>query len=275
MNLTLFTSLSWAYQLHYYLCFRTHRRHPSFENKGPLLIESVKEICGRHDLHLLDYEPYPNQLRCLISLRPDQCVAKTVQTLKTNSSRSWNLQMQTMPPLWARGYFARSVGRVRIQAVRKYLEEQATHHGYAQHLLPPVYRYRAEQPLVLESPHAFFDLSHHLVFATQKRKGIFGSEIGKALVDYWLKVASKHGFAIDQVTVVPDHIHSIVRIKPSMSIEQCAFSLMNNGQHFMGTNYAEVLIESGMNQLWQPSAYAGTCGEFTSALIKTWLNAPE
>jgi len=75
--------------------------------------------------------------------------------------------------------------------------------------------------------------------------------------------------------VVPDHIHSIVRIKPSMSIEQCAFSLMNNGQHFMGTNYAEVLIESGMNQLWQPSAYAGTCGEFTSALIKTWLNAPE
>ena len=84
----------------------------------------------------------------------------------------------------------RGVGRVRIQAVRKFLEEQATHHGYAQRLLPPVYRYRAEQPLVLESPHAFFDLSHHLVFATQKRKGVFGSEIGKALVEYWLKVAS-------------------------------------------------------------------------------------
>jgi hypothetical protein len=42
----------------------------------------------------------------------------------------------------------------------------------------------------------------------------------------------------------------------------------------MGRDYAEVLVESGMNQLWQPSAYVGTCGEFTSALIKAWLNAP-
>jgi hypothetical protein len=50
-----------------------------------------------------------------------------------------------------------------------------------------------------------------------------------------------------------------------MSIEECALSLMNNGQHFMGKNFAEVLIESGMNQLWQPSAYAGTCVHYFSA----------
>jgi putative transposase len=274
MNLTYFTSLSWAYQLHYYLCFRTHRRRQVFLNQQPL-IDIVSEICARHDLHLLDCESYPDQFRCLVSLKPDLCVAKCIQTLKTNASREWNLRMQTSPPLWARGYFARSVGRVRLQAVRTYIEEQSTHHGYDGRLLPPVYGYRAESPLVLASPRAVFDLSHHLVLATRYRNGIFDSSMGQALVEYWLRVARKHAFAIDQVTVVPDHIHSIVRIKPSMGIEDCALLLMNNGQHFIEKGYPEVLIQAGIDQLWQPSAYVGTCGEFTSALIKSWLNSSE
>ena len=88
-------------------------------------------------------------------------------------------------------------------------------------------------------------------------------------------MAEKHAFAIDQVTVVPDHIHSIVRVKPSMSIEDCTLLLMNNGQHFMAQHYGELLVAVGLDQLWQPSAYAGTCGEFTSALIKAWLNSGE
>ncbi len=60
-----------------------------------------------------------------------------------------------------------------------------------------------------------------------------------------------------------------------MSIEECALLLMNNGQHFVGKNYPQVLIEAGINQLWQPSAYAGTCGEYTSGLIQKWLSSPE
>jgi hypothetical protein len=59
------------------------------------------------------------------------------------------------------------------------------------------------------------------------------------------------------------------------SIEECALLLMNNGQHFVGKVYPQVLIEAGINQLWQPSAYAGTCGEYTSGLIQNWLNSRE
>jgi len=60
-----------------------------------------------------------------------------------------------------------------------------------------------------------------------------------------------------------------------MSIEECPLLLMNNSQHLVGKNYPQVLIEAGINQLWQPSAYAGTCGEYTSGLIQKWLNSRE
>jgi REP element-mobilizing transposase RayT len=113
------------------------------------------------------------------------------------------------------------------------------------------------------------------VLATSYRKGLFDSSLGKALGDYWLRVASKHGFAIDQISTVPDHVHLMVRIVPSVSIEECVLLLMNNSQHFVGKNYPQILIQAGISQLWQPSAYAGTCGNYTTGLIQRWLNAPE
>ena len=221
MNLTPFTSLTWAYQLHYYLCFRTHRRRQTFLSKESFLKKLITEICERHEYHVLECQPHPNQLRTLVSLRPNQSVAKTIQTIKTNSSREWGRKFASQPPLWARGYLARSVGHVRISAVRRYLEQQPAHHGYDSRLLPPVYRYRTKEPVTLMASHASFDLNHHLVLATCQRKGIFNSSLGRALTDYWLRVASKHGFAIDQVSVVPDHIHLIGRIVPSIKSVRC------------------------------------------------------
>ena len=267
MVLTPFKALTWAYQLHYYLCFRTHRRQQSLPAIELLLKTLISEICERHDYHLLACKSYPAQLRILVSLRPNQSVAKVIQTFKTNTSRESKLRAR----LWARGYLAQSMGQVRINAVRKYLEKQSAHHGYDSRWLAPVHQFHAVEPVELSASHAVFDLSHHLVLSTRWRKGIFSSGVGRALTDYWLRVAAKRRFAIDQVSTVPDHIHLIVRIVPSMSIEECALLLMNNGQYFMAKNYPQLLIHARIDQLWQASAYAGTCGRYTTGLMQRWL----
>jgi len=277
MYLTPYTTLTWAYQLHYYLCSRTHRRRRFFDSEiiSNRLSDLLKEVSGNHGYHLLNHHSYPNQLRCLFSLKPSQAVAKTVQTIKSNCSRELARAFQIPIPLWARGYLARSSGHVRIQAIREYLEKQPAHHGYENRILPPVFKYRATMPVVLSAAHAFFNLTHHLVLSTSKRKGLFGATTGEALTHYWLKVAAKRQFAIDQISIVPDHLHLIVRIVPSMSIEEVTLLLMNNGQYFIGKRYPQLLIENGIDQLWSPSAYAGTCGELTTALLAKWLDTDE
>jgi transposase IS200 family protein len=55
------------------------------------------------------------------------------------------------------------------------------------------------------------------------------------VVDYMLKVASKRGFALEEVSVLPDHVHLLVKLPPKISIENCALSLMNNSQQLAGT----------------------------------------
>ena len=277
MNLTPLTTLTWAYQLHYYLCFRTHRRRELFSSQqcANFLAELIREISTNHSYHLLEQNQYPAQLRCLLSMQPSQTVAKAVQLLKCNSSRELARMFGLSVPIWAEGYLARSSGSVRTSAIRAYLDQQPTHHGYASRILPPVYRYRVPHPRDLRAAHAAFDLTHHLVFSTQHRKGFLGATIGESLTEYWLQVAAKRNFALDQISIVPDHIHMIVRIVPKMSIEEVALSLMNNGQYFIGERYPELLIRNSMTQLWNPSAYAGTCGEISTGLIMKWLQTDE
>ena len=74
------------------------------------------------------------------------------------------------------------------------------------------------------------------------------------------------------MTILPDHVHMLMRTVPKMSIEVCALSLMNNGQHFIGRHHKGAMIEAGLDQLWRGSAYAGTCGRVTTALLKAFLS---
>jgi len=209
----------------------------------------------------------------LLSLRPDQAISKVVDRLKSNVSREFNSEFGVKPPLWATGYLALSVGRVNLQVVKQYISSQSEHHGYSNRVRPPVFRYRNDRPIRLTAAHSVFDLNHHLVLATRRRRGVFDSTVGRDLVGYWQRVAQKRVFAIDDVSVLPDHIHLIVRIMPKMSIEECAFSLMNNSQDWMAKNYARCLIEAGVDSLWQPAAYAGTCGKVTTAMVKSFLSS--
>jgi REP element-mobilizing transposase RayT len=209
MQLEPLATLHWAFQLHYLLCLRTNRRRTLFAGYGrmALLSDWLIEICGRHDYHLLEAEPHRDHLRCLLSLRPNHVISNVIQTVKTNLSRESCVAFALTPPVWERGYLARTVGRVRIDAVRKYLDSQAEHHGYTSRLRPPVFRYVARQPVSLKAAHAAFDLNYHLVFATRYRRAVFDSRIGGELGTYWLKVAEKRGFAIDRTSVLPDHVH--------------------------------------------------------------------
>ena len=274
MYLESLTELSWAYQLHYYLCFRTQRRRKLFSSleRNDALNQTLSEICERHEYHLLKASVYDDPLRCLLSLRPSDSISKVLQTVKTNLSREFGKGFVVQAPIWADGFLARSVGRVRIDAVKKYLDSQAEHHGYARRIRPPVFHFVTQNPVTLTSAHSVFDLNHHFVIATRYRRGVFGSRTGEELVSYWHRVASKKDFAIDRVTVLPDHIHLIVRIVPKISIQNTVLALMNNGQHWLSTRYPHLMVEAGVNQLWQPSAYVGTTGRMTTALIKSFLN---
>jgi putative transposase len=272
MFLTPYTHLEWAYQLHYHLCFRTYRRRQFFNTSTETLVDTLNSLYALYGYHELETKIRALDVQLLLSLKPDHAISDVLKKLKGDTSKILCPELMITPPLWARGYLARTSGKVRKSAVKAYLDRQAKHHGYDTRVLPPVFRFRTVNPKTLSVAHAVFDLTYHLVLSTRFRHCVFDSTLGEALVHYWLKVADTREFALDQATVLPDHVHLLVRTTPKMSIEECALLLMNNGQHFVGKYSAEHLIQSGINQLWQPSAYAGSCGALPTSLLKSFLS---
>lgn len=275
-----FKSLEAAYQLHFYLLFKTPYLRPLLTGKLEqcLIASVVEEVCARAQYHLLDLSLTPNYLRLLVSLKPDQPISRVIKTVKGNLSYQFGvnfpeqLRRLNARTLLARGYFARSSGKVNLETARRYVETQAFHHGYRGVWTKPLScRNPTFKSPAFKLAHCLCMLDYHVVVATQSRTPLFDEVIAPRLFDYLIKIGRKDGFALDRMGLVPDHIHLIFEALPSVTVQQCVLAILNNTHHWMEKYHWGVLKQTGAWDVWQPSFYAGTVGEFSTAQIRQFL----
>ena len=116
-----FTKLTSAYQLHFYLCFKSYRSFPLFAEHiiRDALVEVAQSVCQRQDYHLLETQASDDHLRLLVSLKPEHAVSEVAMMLKGNIARELNLRFANREKKWlGTGYFARTSGRIDIGAAR-------------------------------------------------------------------------------------------------------------------------------------------------------------
>ena len=106
---------------------------------------------------------------------------------------------------------------------------------------------------------------------TQERIPIFDQFIAPRLFDYVLAIGRKHRFAVDRVSILPDHLHLIIEGVPTINLETYARAILENTRYWMTKHYDGVLKETQAWDVWQPSYYAGTAGEYTTAQLKKFL----
>ena len=268
-----FTALEAAYQLHYYLYLKTNYLRPSFQPEARALVtEVLSEVCAREQYHLLEPPVInPNHLKLLLSLEPNHCVSDVIKKLKGNISR----RLGPLPAgkLWARGYFARTSGKVDLVRARDYVAQQVQHHGYRGDWTKALKFHNLD----FTSPcfsfeHCFAQLNYHLVLSTYNRATIFDEAIAPSLFNYILAIGRKHKFAVERIGLLPDHLHLLVEAVPSISVQQIVQAILDSTFFWMHKNYFGVLKETDALNVWSPSFYAGSVGEFTTAQVKRFLS---
>jgi putative transposase len=273
-----FTSPRAAYQLHYYFCLRTKRNKALFSDAIRISIEELlNEICAHCQFHVLECQPFGNHLRLLLSLKPEHSVAEAVKKIRANLSRSLCAEYSDLEAgkLWSRGYFAKSTGKVEETVIARYIAGQARHHGYEGSAASLVCAYDegGTPPTLFSHNHAAFNLTHHLVLDTQRHINVFDDVTGKALIEYWLRVAEKKGFKIAQIRVLPNHCHLRVRLLPTTSVLTCVLALINNSWAMMNRRFWGVLKQTDAWDVWEPSFYAATTGNVTTAEVRAYLKS--
>jgi REP element-mobilizing transposase RayT len=220
---------------------------------------------------VLELSSDSTDLASLLSLLPQEPISVVASKMKGRVNKWMREQMNLADPahLLSRGYFASTVGKSRRRQVERYLSKQAEHHGYANRILPPVYEKQfslTDYDLARTSPrHGVVNAQFHVVLATRFRKGVFLAKDGEEITRVWSNVLPQ--CALIKVSFVPDHVHIALRAHPSLAPADIVVTLMNSAQEIMGRQ----MVRTGVDRLWQPSAYIGSYGDLASAQIKRYL----
>ena len=95
----------------------------------------LREISMSMEVTIISGKVGKDHVHMYVSMPPGLSVAKLMMHLKGKSSRKLQIQYSELRrrywgrKLWARGYFASSVGEVGDTVIRAYIENQDVHHG--------------------------------------------------------------------------------------------------------------------------------------------------
>ena len=123
------------YDLKYHIVFCTKYRYRILTGEVAIRArELIREICAANYVDIVSGSLSPDHMHLLISVSPSLPVSKIIQYIKGKSSRKMLQEFEHLRKrywgqhLWARGYFAVTVGNVNTEDVQRYIEQQEEHH---------------------------------------------------------------------------------------------------------------------------------------------------
>ena len=123
------------YDLKYHVVFCSKYRHRILTGEVATRCRVlIREVCTSNYVDIISGSMSPDHVHLLLSVPPSLSLSKVLQYIKGKSSRKLLQEFDHLRKrywgqhLWARGYFAVTVGNVNSEDVQRYIENQEAHH---------------------------------------------------------------------------------------------------------------------------------------------------
>jgi putative transposase len=125
---------------------------------------------------------------------------------------------------------------------------------------------------IRRAAHAVYDTKYHLVWAPKYRIWIKREDIRDKAKEIFLEVAENYGFEIQEMRVVPDHVHIFLSFPPRYSIARVVGMLKSISASEIFEKFPEVKKELWGGEFWEDGYFARTVGDkITTDLIKRYI----
>lgn len=117
--------------IHIHVVWGTKYREPILTRPvRTQIIHHLKIYAEEQGIWLDHVNGHLDHLHCLLKLQHNQTISQTVKLLKGESSRWINQNSVTEDYFkWAKGYYAASVSKEKVEVVRNYIRNQEIHHS--------------------------------------------------------------------------------------------------------------------------------------------------
>ncbi len=119
------------------------------------------------------------------------------------------------------------------------------------------------------SSHSIYNISYHLIWCPKYRRKVLVDGVDERLKELLQEKAADLDITIEQIEVMPDHVHLFVKSKPSLAVQY----LVNQLKGYASLRLREEFpsLRSKLPCMWSRSYYCETIGHISEDTIRRYI----
>lgn len=128
--------------------------------------------------------------------------------------------------------------------------------------------------MIIHERGCVYNFNFHLVFVTKYRKKIFDTpEKVQEMKDLLIEQAEFSDVRIEELEVMPDHVHMLISFRPKYSASQVVKGFKGATARKWFTLHPEDKSKLWGGHLWSPSYFISTLGEMSKETVKKYIQS--
>lgn len=116
---------------------------------------------------------------------------------------------------------------------------------------------------------AVFNLGYHIIWCPKYRRKVLVEPIDARLKEVLNDTANEHGWRIEKMKVLPDHVHIFIKINPTDNIAYVVNRLKGVSSRVLREEFPS--LKKRIPTLWTRSYYAESIGHISEETIRRYI----
>lgn len=127
--------------------------------------------------------------------------------------------------------------------------------------------------MLLKERTKVYDFNYNLVWTTKYRKAVFtNKELSNSMKDILTTIAKGNRVTIQNLEVMPDHIHMMISFPPDVAPSSIVKSFKGTSARQWFKKYPETKSQLWGGHLWTSSYFMSTLGNVSKKIVDQYIN---
>jgi len=116
---------------------------------------------------------------------------------------------------------------------------------------------------------AVYNIGYHLIWCPKYRRKVLVGDVEVRLRELFLERANEIGVSIEQMEVMPDHVHLFVKSPPTLAPHYIVQQLKGTSSRILRDEFPH--LKSRLPTLWTRSYYCESVGHISEDTIRKYI----
>ena len=119
------------------------------------------------------------------------------------------------------------------------------------------------------SGHSVYNIGYHIIFCPKYRRKVLEGLIERRLKELLLEKAADLGVTIEEMEVMPDHVHLFIKAGPTIPVHHIVNQLKGFSSVELRREFPA--LKSRLPSLWTRSYYVETIGHISEETVRRYI----